>query len=367
MAAVSRWMRKALELAREADYHTSPNPMVGAVVVRDDRVVGAGYHRRAGEPHAEIEALRQAGEQAKGADLYVTLEPCTHQGQTGPCVPEIMAAGVSRVVAAMPDPNPRVNGSGIRALRQAGIEVQAGDGADEAAHLNRFFVRYISCRLPFVSLKYAMSLDGKIATACGESRWISGEASRQFAHELRHQHDAVLVGVNTVLRDDPQLTVRDRVNRGDSRRPLRIVLDSRLRTPPSARVAADGKPTLIATTAEADRGRRAALEHAGVEVLSFPEYDGKVDLRAVLEELGRRQHISVLVEGGAAVHAAALTAGLADQLYVFVAPMVLGGEGVAPVGSLGLERLDQAPRLTDFEARPIGGDILLTARPLRHV
>jgi len=360
-------MRKALELAREADYHTSPNPMVGAVVVRNDLVVGAGNHRRAGEPHAEIEALRQAGEQAKGSDLYVTLEPCTHQGRTGPCVPEILAAGVSRLVAAMPDPNPQVNGSGIQALRQAGIEVQVGDGADEAAYLNRFFVRYISCGLPFVSLKYAMSLDGKIATAGGESRWISGEASRRFAHELRHQHDAVLVGINTVLRDDPQLTVRGRLNGRAPRQPLRVVLDSRLRTPARARVATDGKPTLIATTAEVDRGRRTALERAGVEVQPFPERNGKVDLRAVLEELGRRQHISVLVEGGAAVHATVLTAGLADQLYVFVAPMVLGAEGVVPVGSLGLERLDQAPRLTDFEARPIGGDILLTARPRRHV
>jgi len=366
MSEASRWMQEALSLARKADYRTSPNPMVGAVVVRDGDVVGTGYHQRAGLPHAETEALRQAGAEARGADLYITLEPCTHQGRTGPCVPEVVRAGVRRVVAAVPDPNPRVNGRGIAALRQAGIEVVVGDGAEEAAYLNRFFARHITSGLPFVSLKYAMSLDGKIATASGESRWISSPEARRWAHRLRHQHDAVLVGVNTVLRDDPQLTVRDAGCDGEVRQPLRVILDSRLRTPQHARVLREGGGTLIATTASAPAGQGQALERGGAEVLTFPEDVGRVDLAAVLQELGRRQLISVLIEGGAEVHAAAVRAQLVDELYVLVAPLVVG-DGISPVAGLGLHRLEEAPRFGELEARALGPDVLLRARPPRHV
>ncbi len=364
---VSRWMQQALELAARADYRTSPNPMVGAVVVRQGTVVGEGYHTRAGEAHAEIEALRQARAAARGADLYLTLEPCTHQGRTGPCVPAVISAGVRRVIAAIPDPNPRVNGSGFQSLREAGITVEVGDGADDAASLNRFFIRWVTSGRPFVSLKYAMSLDGKIATPSGESRWITGAEARRVAHGLRHQHDVVVVGVNTVLRDDPQLTVRDRLGEGEPRQPLRVVLDTGLRTPEMAALVEDGGRTLIATTAEAPALKRRALEHRGVEVKEFPTAeDGRVDVLAVLRELGRRQQISVLVEGGAAVHAAVLGAGVVDDVYVFVAPTVLGS-GIAPVDGLGIDSLQDAPRFTGLTARALGPDILLTASVVPHV
>ncbi len=362
----SRWMRQALDLARLADYRTSPNPMVGAVLVRNGEVVGAGYHRRAGEPHAEAEALGQAGERARGADLYVTLEPCTHHGRTGPCAPAVIAAGVRRVIAAMPDPNPPVNGTGIRTLREAGVAVQVGDGAEEAAQLNRFFCRFVSIGRPFVSLKYAMSLDGRIATDRGESRWISGPQSRRFAHELRHQHDVVLVGVNTVIDDDPQLTVRDRETAGEPRQPLRVVLDSRLRIPESAALLRDGGRTLIATTAAAPSAKQQTLGSQKVEIQAFPEAEGRVDLGAVLSELARRQHISVLIEGGAAVHAAALKASLVDELCIFVAPVILGS-GLSPVGPLGIERLVDAPRFSGLTARALGPDILLQSQAVPDV
>ena len=364
---VSPWMRQALDLAAQADYHASPNPMVGAVVVCDGTVVGVGYHQRAGEAHAEIEALRQAGLKARGADLYLTLEPCTHRGRTGPCVPEVIGAGVRRVIAAMPDPNPRVNGSGFQALRERGIAVEVGDGADEAASLNRFFIRWVTSGRPFVSLKYAMSLDGKIATAGGESRWITGPEARRFAHELRHQHDAVLVGVNTVVRDNPQLTVRDRAGGGEPRQPLRVVLDTGLRTPEPAILVEDGGRTLIATTAAAPSEKRRIMEQRGVEVLEFPTAeDGRVDAVAVLRELGRRQQISVLVEGGAAVHATMLRARVVDELYVFVAPVVLG-RGVSAVADLAIDRLADAPRFASLTARALGPDILVSTGPVPHV
>ncbi len=366
MSEASRWMREALALARTADYRTSPNPMVGAVLVRDGTAVGAGYHRQAGAPHAEIDALQAAGARARGADLYVTLEPCTHQGRTGPCVPDIVAAGVRRVIAAMPDPNPRVNGSGIEALRQAGIEVTVGDGAEEATYLNRFFARHITTGLPFVSLKYAMSLDGKIATSSGESRWISGPDARRWAHRLRHQHDVVLVGVNTVLRDDPQLTVRNAEGDGEVRQPLRVILDSHLRIPGHARVLQDADRTIIATTSGAPALKSRVLERQGVEVLTCPEREARVDLAAVLQELGRRQLISVLIEGGAEVHAAALRSELVDEVYVFVAPLILG-DGFAPVGTLGVRHLQDALRFGKLQAQALGPDVLLRARPLRHV
>lgn len=357
-------MRRALALARRAAGRTSPNPLVGAVVVRDGRVVGEGYHRKAGTPHAEVHALRAAGALAQGATLYVTLEPCDHHGRTPPCTEAILAAGIRRVVTATIDPNPLVAGRGLERLRRAGVEVVTGVLEDEARELNEAFFKYITAGRPLVTYKYAMTLDGKAAARTGASRWISGPAARRLVHRLRAQADAVLVGVGTILADDPELTVRD----ARGRDPVRVVVDSLLRTPPTARVVAaaarSGAPTWIATTPAAPAERRAALQAAGAEVLVLPARDGRVDLAALMAELGRREVTSVLLEGGPTLAAAALDAGLIDRVAAFVCPLLLGGaEAPGPVGGRGYATPDEAPRLEGVRLRRVGGDFLVTGRP----
>ncbi len=355
------FMARALALARRAAGRTSPNPLVGAVVVKDGRVVGEGYHQKAGTPHAEVHALAAAGTGARGATLYVTLEPCSHHGRTPPCTEAILAAGVRRVVAAVQDPNPRVAGRGFERLREAGVEVTAGVLEEEARRLNEAFFVYVTAGRPFVAMKTAMTLDGKIATACGESRWISGEASRALAHRLRSELDAVMVGIGTALADDPQLTARPPGTA--SRDPVRIVVDSALRLPPDARLLQldSPAPTWVATTERAPAERRRALEAAGAEVLVLPERDGRVDLAALMAELGRREVTSVLLEGGATLNAAALAAGVVDKVLCFVAPKVVGGAAApGPVGGPGVERLAGAWRVERLAAEAVGEDILLT-------
>ena len=342
-----RGIDRALQLAAQADYRTSPNPMVGAVVAdRHGNFVGEGFHRRAGEPHAEVLALQQAGDRARGGTLYVNLEPCAHRGRTPPCSEAIIAAGIRRVSASMLDPDQRVRGRGVEALRAAGVDVDVGAEEERALRLNEFFVKHRTTGLPFVTAKFAMSLDGKIATRTGRSRWISGAAAREHAHLLRHQHDAVLVGVGTVLADDPELTSRLQ----NARQPLRVVLDSNLRTPASARVL----PALVATTAGG--------ELPGAELLRLPsDSAGRVDARALLEELGRRDVLSVLVEGGAEIHAALLAAGLVDKVVAYIAPIVIGGRAAAgPVAGLGVDEVEDALRLRDVEITAIGDDVLLS-------
>ena len=353
------YMREALRIARHAEGRTSPNPLVGAVIVRDGRVIAEGWHRKAGTPHAEIHALRMAGELARGATLYVTLEPCSHYGRTGPCAKAVAEAGIARVVVAMQDPNPKVAGRGMAMLREAGVEVRCGVLAEEAARLNEVFLHWITTGLPFVALKTAMTLDGKIATRTGDSQWITGEPARLRVHELRDMYDAILVGIGTVLHDDPSLTTRLPDRQGKN--PLRVVLDSMARTPLSARLLTDGAaPTLIAVTARAPQERVAALRQAGAEVLVCGE-GPRVDAQALLKALGEREISSVFVEGGGRVNASLLAAGLVDKVYAFVAPKLVGGrDALTPVEGVGAERLSDAVTLTGLAAETVGEDVLLT-------
>lgn len=355
-------MQEALALARRGAGLTSPNPMVGAVVVAAGEIVGRGYHPRAGEPHAEVFALREAGARTRGAALYVTLEPCAHWGQTPPCTEAIIAAGIERVVAAMADPDQRVSGRGLRRLTEAGIETRVGVAEREARDLNEAYVKHRTTGTPFVTAKWAMTLDGRIATRTGESRWISGEASRALVHERRAATDAILVGVGTVLRDDPALTSLTAA----ARQPRRIVLDSTLRVPPDARVLArDGTPVIIATTERASPAVRTVLEARGVEVLVAGGPDGRVDLTSLLRDLGRRGILSLLVEGGGTVHGAFFDAGLVDKVLVFLAPTIFGGPAPGPVGGTGVAELAQAWRLARAEVHRLGEDLMIEGYPER--
>jgi diaminohydroxyphosphoribosylaminopyrimidine deaminase/5-amino-6-(5-phosphoribosylamino)uracil reductase len=355
-----QFMGEALALAAQARGRTSPNPMVGSVVVKDGRVVGRGYHVKAGAPHGEAAALGDAGAQAKGATLYVTLEPCCHYGRTPPCTKAIIAAGIRRVVAAMRDPNPLVSGQGLEELRQAGIEVKLPVLEAEAAALNEVFIKYITTKRPFVLLKVAASLDGKIATVTGESRWITNERSRLLVHQIRDQVDAIMVGINTVLRDDPLLTTR--LPGGGGRDPMRIIVDSRLRLPCEARVltASTTAWTLVATTPEAPREKRLQLEAAGAKIL-IVEGDGpRVPLGALLEQLGAMQVTSVLLEGGGELHSSALRAGIVDKVLYFLAPKLIGGRVAPPaIGGEGFARLDEAVTLERMHVRQLDDDLLI--------
>jgi diaminohydroxyphosphoribosylaminopyrimidine deaminase/5-amino-6-(5-phosphoribosylamino)uracil reductase len=345
------WSARALELALQADYRTSPNPMVGAVVLDSEgNLAGEGFHRRAGEPHAEQEALEQAGERAHGGTMYVNLEPCAHPHRTPPCAEAIILADLKRVVISMSDPDERVGGAGIAKLQAAGIETVVGVHEERALRLNEFYVQHRLTGRPFVTAKFAMSLDGKIATRTGESRWITGEAARLHGHRLRHIHDAILVGVNTVISDDPELTAR--LEGEDSRQPLRVILDSQLRTRMSAKAV--GPNTLIATTRP---GRIGAAE-----TLRLPATgDGRVALAPLLDELGRRGIISLLVEGGSEVHASFFADGLVDKVQAYIAPRLVGGrEAPGPIGGAGVERLVDAVPLRGMDVTRLGTDLLVT-------
>jgi diaminohydroxyphosphoribosylaminopyrimidine deaminase/5-amino-6-(5-phosphoribosylamino)uracil reductase len=337
-------MAHALELARRGLGETNPNPMVGCVLVKAGRVVGEGWHRQAGGPHAERHALRKAGAAARGATAYVTLEPCAHEGRTPPCAPDLVRAGVRRVVAAMRDPNPIVNGRGLAFLRRAGLDVEAGPGAEEAAALNDRFVMAARLSRPFVMLKAAMTLDGRIATAAGQSKWITDAAQRRRARALRRLHDGVAVGVGTVLADDPLLLPDPR-----TRRPFhRVVFDSRLRTPLDGRLVASARqsPVWVVTTGAAPG--RARVESRGVRVLAGPSRDGHVDLDWALEALRKAGLWSLMVEGGSELLGALLARRLFDQVALFRAPLLLGGRGSRPAfGGPDPAHLADAVRLTE--------------------
>jgi diaminohydroxyphosphoribosylaminopyrimidine deaminase/5-amino-6-(5-phosphoribosylamino)uracil reductase len=356
-----RHMARALELARQGLYSTHPNPRVGCVIVRDGKVVGEGWHRRAGEAHAEVEALAQAGMKARGATAYVTLEPCCHQGRTPPCSEALIAAGVKRLVAAMRDPNPEVAGGGLSALRMAGIEAESGMMEAEAQALNRGFVSRMARGRPWVRIKLGMSLDGRIAAANGESRWITGEAAREDVHRLRAETGAVLTGIGTVLADDPSLTVR---LPGDWPQPARIVLDTQLRMPELAQMLGLPGRTLVLTAETEDSSAWKALMRAGAELHKLPLSEGRLDLAAALRFLGESQFNELLVEAGPTLAGAFLQAGLADELILYMAPCLLGDRARGLVQLKRLDTLAQRLQLSIDEIRAVGEDWRIMARPI---
>ncbi len=359
-------MRHALELARRGAGAVEPNPQVGAVVV-DDRLnlLGAGFHARFGGPHAEIGALEQAGDRAAGATLIVSLEPCCHHGKTPPCVDAVLRAGIRRVVVGIADPFPRVAGQGIARLRAAGLEVEVGLLADEVRQLNAPFLKLIETGRPWVHAKWAMTLDGKIAACTGESRWISNPASRAVVHRLRGQVDAIVVGIETALRDDPQLTARP----PGPRIATRIVVDSQARLPPASQLVrtARATPLLVATTAAAPAGRVADLQSCGAEVVVLPcGGSQRVDVESLLQELGRRQMTNILVEGGGALLGSFFDAGSIDELHVFVAPKLLGGaQSRGPMGGTGRPAPPATPDLDDPAFEFHDGDVYIHGRVRR--
>lgn len=364
----SYWMRRALLLAQRAQGRVSPNPAVGAVLVRDGVVVGEGHTMPPGGAHAEIVALRQAGERARGATLYVTLEPCAHYGRTPPCCDALVAAGIARAVIAVRDPFPEVNGRGIRCLRAAGVEVEIGLEVDAAVQINAGFFKRVRSGLPGVTAKFAVSLDGKIATHTGHSHWITGPDARREAHRLRDTHDAILVGIGTVLADNPRLTTRlpDNVTgAGGAHHPVRVVLDSRARCPLDSAMLDRSLPgrTLVLVGSDVPVERVRALSGAGAEVVPLPAHDGRLDPEGALRHLASRGINSVLVEGGSQVHGSLLDAGLVDRIVAFVAPVIIGGAGApSPIGGLGASTMGDALRLSDIDVQQCGDDVMIRGR-----
>ncbi len=335
------YMQQALELARKGAGQVSPNPMVGAVLVKGGQVVGEGYHEQLGGPHAEVNALNLAGDSAQGADLYVTLEPCSHHGKTPPCVDAVIKAGVGRVFVGMVDPNPAVSGEGVRKMREAGISVEVGLLEDTCRRLNEAFIKYITGKTPFVLLKAALTLDGKIATYTGDSKWITCEESRRRVHRIRAEVDAVIVGVGTVIADDPQLTVR--MYEGPYTNPLRVVIDSSLRIPVTSRMLQPdmAAETLIVTAPQKAESKKAlGLIKRGARVIGVPEAEKGIDLAALMLRLGEEGIASALLEGGAEINASALASGIVDKVMLFYAPKIAGGkDAISFVGGEGVEKI----------------------------
>jgi len=358
------FMRRAMELALKGRGRTSPNPMVGAVLVKNGRVVGEGYHRKAGLPHAEIEALRRAGNKARGADLYVNLEPCCHFGKTPPCTEAILAAGVKKVIVGMRDPNKLVSGKGFRQLKKNGVHVVmvAGVLRKECERLNEVFIKFARTGNPFVVLKTAISLDGKIATSSGESKWITGAKAREKVHQIRNEVDAIVAGAGTIVKDDPFLTTRLKKKSAASKHPVRVILDNEFIVPLKSNVFknADTERVFYATGKDLPASRRKELTRRGVDILVLKEKKGKVDLPCLLLALRDRDITSVLIEGGGEVNASALSAGIVDKVMVFVAPILIGGKDApGPLGGKGIRHLKDAFKIKNMTVNPIGNDFLL--------
>lgn len=357
------YMQLALDLASSARGNTNPNPMVGAVIVNNDVIVGTGLHRKVGEPHAEVHAFRMAGDHAAGATLYVTLEPCSHFGKTPPCANLVKESGVKRVVVAMTDPNPSVAGRGIALLRDAGIEVEVGVLEAQAYKLNERFIHNMLTARPFVVAKYAMTADGKIAAATGDSKWVTGDDAREDVHEYRHEMDGILVGIGTVLADNPSLTTR--LVSKEGKNPIRIVLDSELQTPPTAAVAQTAEArTIIVTSNEAPAERAQALFAQGVEIIRVEKTTDGLDLEATLDALYEAGITDILVEGGAGVHASFFRQQLVQKVIIYMAPKVLGGtNSITPVGGSDAQQMSEA---RDFEfdtVNFVGNDLRIVAYP----
>ncbi|PFK45918.1 riboflavin biosynthesis protein RibD [Bacillus cereus] len=352
------YMKIALQLAESTTGQTSPNPMVGAVVVKDGNIVGMGAHLRAGEEHAEVHAIHMAGDKAYGSTVYVTLEPCSHFGKTPPCCDLLIEKRVKRVVIATLDCNPLVSGSGAKRLQEAGISVTTGVLEEEAITLNRYFFHYMKTKLPFVTIKTAMSLDGKIATTTGESKWITGEVARQDVHHYRHTHDAILVGVNTVIADNPSLTTR-LPNGG--KHPIRIILDTHLRTPLSSHIVTDGiAPTWIVVGKGVDKEKIAAYESQGISVLRMKTK--QIEIRELLSLLGEKQILSLFIEGGQSVHASFLEAKCFNEIVTYISPKLIGGKNAPTMfGGTGFSKLQNALPLQIQEMKQIGDDIKIVA------
>jgi diaminohydroxyphosphoribosylaminopyrimidine deaminase/5-amino-6-(5-phosphoribosylamino)uracil reductase len=355
-----KFMRLALRLALKGQGKTSPNPMVGSVIVsRSGEVLARGYHEKAGLPHAEIlalSALKAAGKKAKGKTLYITLEPCVHFGRTPPCIDSIIEAGIKRVVIGAKDPNPLVAGKGIRKLRRNGIEVTANVLSKQCVSLNEGYNKFITTALPLVTLKLASTLDGRIATNSGESKWITGAKSRRLVHEMRAKADAVMVGSGTVIKDDPVLNVRGVKGSVD---PVRVVLDTRLKTPLNSKLFNGGAPVIIYCSGRSDKKRQEALRALGATVAIVTETKEGLSLKRVLRDLARCGVTSVMIEGGARLAASALKAKLVDKIKIFYAPKLLGGDALSMLGALNVAKLKNAHELKEMRVRLIGGDILI--------
>lgn len=365
--ADKEFMRMALELAARGRGLVSPNPMVGAVVVKDGRVLGQGYHKEAGGRHAEVYALAEAKGETEGATVYVNLEPCCHFGRNPPCTNQLIAAGITRVVVAVTDSNPRVSGAGLRELEENGIEVTTGVLAEEARRLNEVFFKYITTGLPFVSIKAAVSLDGKIATRTGNSRWISGEESRRRGHELRRAADAIVVGVGTVIKDDPLLNVRLPVlqDKAKTKHPLRLILDTRARIPLTAKVIKENpEQTVIVTGSDPPAYKVEKLRAAGVRIWTLPLRRGRVSLPALLAKAGEERLSSLLVEGGGEVNAAFLGENLVDKVYLFLAPRIIGGASAPTwVEGEGVDQVVKGSHWRNAGLTELGNDLLLEYYP----
>jgi diaminohydroxyphosphoribosylaminopyrimidine deaminase/5-amino-6-(5-phosphoribosylamino)uracil reductase len=361
-----KYMRRCLALAEKARGLTSPNPMVGAVIVKNHTVIGEGFHTKAGAPHAEVEALKRAGKAARGATLYVNMEPCCHYGKTPPCTDMIIKSGINKVCIAMQDPNPLVSGNGIKQLRKAGITVEQGLLKKEAGRLNEVFIKYIAKKRPFVVLKTAISLDGKIATYTGESKWITGEKARKYAHTLRSYYDAVLAGIGTVLKDDPLLNYRGSLE--TVRQPVRVIVDSSARIPIDCELIKTTKNirTIIAVTKNAVASKLKKLTNTGAEVLLIQNQHDRVHLDDLLNKLGSMGISSVLVEGGGELNASFIGSDLVDKLLIFIAPKIIGGrEAISFVQGKGVSHLRECPLYERPRIRRIGEDTLLETYPLK--
>ncbi|MBI4727185.1 bifunctional diaminohydroxyphosphoribosylaminopyrimidine deaminase/5-amino-6-(5-phosphoribosylamino)uracil reductase RibD [candidate division TA06 bacterium] len=360
MGQDTKYMAQSLALAARAGGRTCPNPMVGAVLVNNGKIVGQGYHQKAGMPHAEIEALAQAGEQAKGATLYVTLEPCNHHGRTPPCTEAIIRAGIKKVVYATEDPNPVVSGGGHKTLTENGIETIGGVMEKEAVKLNEVYFKYMKSGLPFVTLKLAVSLDGRIAMSQGTTTSLSGDEARRYVHSLRLAHEAVMVGANTVVADDPQLTVR-LVDNPESKQPTRFITDGKLSLSLDSKVLTDGQAkTIVVTTSAADQDKKKKIEAKGIDVWTIgKDAKGYVDLKALLHQMGLDEYCSLLVEGGGKLAASFLKLGLVDKIAMIYTPNIIGAQGVAAVGELEITELKDAFKLRDMDCRMLGQDVLI--------
>lgn len=360
-----KYMGRALELAAKGIGWVAPNPMVGAVLVKDEKIIGEGYHERYGEPHAERNALRSCTQSPSGATMYVTLEPCCHYGKTPPCTEAILESGIRRVVIGSVDPNPLVAGKGIQILRENGIEVLQGMLQDQQEKLNKVFMHYIRTGMPFVTMKYAMTLDGKIATATGKSKWISGEESRNRVHRTRHENSGIMVGINTVLVDDPMLDCR----MAEGKNGTRIICDTNLRIPVNSKIAqsAANIPTWIATSSQ-DLDKIEVLKEKGCKILRVKNEGKHIDLKALMVLLGEMKMDSILLEGGGALNFSALNSGIVNKVEVYVAPKIFGGEGAKPpVGGIGVDEPDQAFQLVRKDMKLVGEDLWLEYEVKKNV